>query len=127
MSEAVLRSFRNQYVASLPPPYKVMVLPSLPSDADPYSEFSSRVLELKARRKLSAGNQVGSATDDAMHDNHWSRYLWTAAVCATIIIIVAGLIIGYLNPGPVTGVILPIGILLWWLLYKLSDRFDRSA
>ncbi len=127
MSEAVLRLFKEQYVASGPSPYKVTVLPSLPLDAGAYSEFPDRVLEVKARRKLSAADQVVSVTDDAPHAGFWRKCLWIGAVCVTLTIILAGLVIGYLNPGPITGVILPIGVTLWWLLYKLADRFDRPA
>jgi hypothetical protein len=55
------------------------------------------------------------------------QWVWTLAVSITVIIILAGLVIGYLKPGPITGAILPIGVTLWWLLYKLADRLDRQA
>jgi hypothetical protein len=38
-------------------------------------------------------------------------------------IIVFGLIVGYLYPGPVTGAILPTGLLLWWMLYEIDWYF----
>jgi hypothetical protein len=55
------------------------------------------------------------------------QWVWTLAVSITIIIILAGLVIGYLKPGPIAGAILPIGITLWWVLYKLADRLDQRA
>jgi hypothetical protein len=29
--------------------------------------------------------------------------------------------------GPITGLILPIGLGMWWFLYKLADRFGQLA
>ncbi len=127
MSGAVLRSFKEQYVARAPLPYKVTVLPGLPLDVGIYSEFPDRVLELKARHKSSAEDQVVPVADDAPHAGFLRKCLWIGAVCVTLMIILTGLVIGYLNPGPITGIILPIGVTLWWLLYKLADRFDRPA
>jgi hypothetical protein len=51
--------------------------------------------------------------------------LWTITISCVAVIVVIGLTIGYLIPGPATGVILPIGLVLWWLLYKLADRFGQ--
>jgi hypothetical protein len=55
------------------------------------------------------------------------EWIWTLAVSITVIIILAGLVIGYLKPGPITGAILPIGVTLWWLLYRLANRLDQQA
>jgi hypothetical protein len=44
---------------------------------------------------------------------------WLGWFCVLIIlIVVAGFVIGLMYPGPITGLILPIGLLLWWLLYQ---------
>lgn len=30
-----------------------------------------------------------------------------------------GAVVGYLYPGPVTGALLPTGLLIWWIVYRL--------
>ncbi len=74
----------------------------------------------------SAADSVAQVMDDVQPKNK-QRWIWTAAVIFVAIIILAGLIIGYLKPGPVAGIILPIGLAMWWILYKLADRFGQLA
>jgi hypothetical protein len=62
------------------------------------------------------------AYDNAKRKRERDGWLWTIAVTGTAGIILVGFIIGYLNPGPVTGIVLPTGLALWWVLYKLADR-----
>jgi hypothetical protein len=125
MSEAVLRS-RTQYFTS-EPHYKITVIPRVTSEAEISAEYATLVLETKRRRKFEATGQESSSVESESHDKEMRRWLWTFAVGVIGAIIVLGLVIGYLEPGPITGLILPIGVLLWWLLYKLAVRLDQAA
>jgi hypothetical protein len=41
-----------------------------------------------------------------------------------ISLLVVGLIVGIVSPGPVTGLLVPLGLTLWWIVYKLADLHD---
>jgi hypothetical protein len=43
------------------------------------------------------------------------------------VLMLVGLIIGFVHPGPVTELLLPIGVALWWLAGSLGRRYDSSA
>jgi hypothetical protein len=120
MSDAVLRA-RNQYVSTIPC-YKVTLLPRHPSEAEFPSDYVNLVLEHKPPRQIQHVHLEQKGVSRKKHE--WA---WILAVSITVVIILVGLVIGYLKPGPITGAVLPIGVTLWWLLYKMADRFDQPA
>jgi hypothetical protein len=102
---------------------RVIVLPTPPSEAETSVTFINLVSEIERRK--------GSYEEPqflAIAPEHGQRdLLWTIAIGCAATIIIVGLIIGYLIPGPITGAILPIGLAIWWLLYKLADRVGWLA
>jgi hypothetical protein len=72
------------------------------------------------RKNTSSGESVTIRREERV-------WMWRLSISITIILILAGLVIGCLKPGPITGAILPIGVTLWWLLYKLANRLDQQA
>jgi hypothetical protein len=98
------------------------LLPRHPSEAELPSDYVNLVLDCKPSRQ--AQHVVAQSATNRRQD---SELVWVIAASITAIIILVGLVIGYLKPGPITGVILPIGVALWWLLYKLADRLDQPA
>jgi hypothetical protein len=75
-----------------------------------------------------------SQTQYLVNDNNLKRagrakneVLLRAIGVLIILMIVVGLILGVLWPGKVTGAILPIAILMWWLLgVELSKYYDKK-
>jgi hypothetical protein len=85
-------------------------------------ELSSAYLDfifMKTGRRIDGKTKTHKGTST---DNGWA---WIAATVLVAGIIVIGLVVGYLNPGPVTGAVLPIGLVLWWLLYRIADHIDQ--
>ncbi len=131
MSEAVLRT-RNQFITAVTgyTGYRVILMPRHPSEVQLPSEYVDLVLDTKLRRKIPPAGQeqeAGLVEESIMHNHGLHEWLWMAAVFVTVMIILVGLVIGYLRPGPITGIILPVGLAMWWLLYKLADRHDQLA
>jgi len=56
----------------------------------------------------------------------YPRWIQVASV-AVAILTISGAVIGFVHPGEVTGAILPIGLVSWWLLTKVIDRRDRRT
>jgi len=50
--------------------------------------------------------------------------LINVASMTVILLAVAGAIIGSIHPGKLTGLLLPIALTLWWLLYKVIRRAE---
>lgn len=61
-----------------------------------------------------------------MKENPFIHALRAVAYFAGALILI-GLVIGFLDPGPLTGALLPIGLGLWWLVGFLGRRCDPSA
>jgi hypothetical protein len=49
-----------------------------------------------------------------------------ALAAIAILLIVVGLIVGYALPGPITGLLLPVGLTLWFLVGHLARREDSK-
>ncbi len=79
-----------------------------------YLDFMS----MKTGRRIDGKRKTYKGTSA---DNGW---VWIVATVLVAGIIVIGLVAGYLNPGPVPGAILPIGLVLWWLLYRIADNIS---
>lgn len=47
-----------------------------------------------------------------------------ALALIALILIVGGLIVGYAIPGPITGLLLPLGLTLWFLVGRYARRND---
>jgi hypothetical protein len=129
MSEAVLRA-RNQYVTAHTG-YKVTLLPRHPSEAELPSDYVNLVLESKPPRPAQHSHQeqeLSTSKAESVMGRHDKReWAWVIAISVTAMIILVGLAIGYLRPGPITGAILPFGVAMWWLLYKLADHLDQPT
>jgi|SRR5271165_4615733 len=121
MSEAVLRARYSSYVPD-PRRRKMIQLPKMPKDIEMSSEYM--VMRVYQSKHVSVDHDKNTRAQDIPNGNGW---LWVVAGSIIAAIIVLGIVIGYLEPGPFTGVILPIGLGLWWLLYKLSDSINRTG
>jgi hypothetical protein len=97
---------------------KVVTLPDYPRKRVPLNDDEIVVNKTFHPRKL-------WVFDTVEHKRSRDGWFWLIAVTVTAGIILVGFIIGYLNPGPVTGLVLPTGLAMWWLLYKLADRYDQ--
>lgn len=127
MSEAVLRA-RNQNIPAMIS-HKEILVPRQPSEAEIRTDYIDLVLDIKSLHKIPGACKEQkvrvSVAENIAHKRDERGWLWMAAIVITAMIIVLGLVIGYLKPGPITGVILPIGLALWWILYRLADHFDQ--
>ena len=90
-------------------------------------EVPNAYIELIATKtgRRARGDEGQPSNSEGQSSN--SEWLWTAATLTISGIIVIGAVVGYLIPGPMTGIILPIGIGLWWLLYKVADHADQRT
>lgn len=127
MSEAVLRAQQSSYLTDIR--YrKVIPLPQLPKDVEISPEYINLMVERKSLHAFTGASQGHSGTANSaekiLEDNR-KGWLWVAAVSIAAIIIIVGFVLGYLIPGPLTGIILPIGMFLWWLIYKLARHYDQ--
>lgn len=85
--------------------------PILEARPDPIDEAKFLSREYEAKKK------------NVEHQRQW---IWVSVAVIVGITIVVGLVLGYLAPGPRTGAILPIGLVCWWILYKLAEQFDSN-
>lgn len=53
------------------------------------------------------------------------RLNWLAF--ASVLLMVAGLVMGILRPGNAAGVLLPIGLAIWWLIGAYARNRDRRS
>jgi hypothetical protein len=123
----VSHSFRDYYYRpARSGEYKPVQLPTYPSEAALPSE--SFIEETKRRLKHSEDSQLRASrsSEGVVNERHQYRWLWMFALIVTSGVIILGLVIGYLKPSPLTGAILPVGLAMWWGLYKLADRLERS-
>ena len=51
--------------------------------------------------------------------------LQIASVVAAALVLI-GLVVGIADPGPVTGIFLPLGLFMWWMVGKFATRHDAS-
>jgi len=129
MSEAVLRA-RKQNIPTMIN-RKVIVIPRRPSEAEIGPDYIDLVFNTKSPHKIPDSCQEqetrASVAENVAYKLDGHRWLWAVAILITATIILLGLVVGYLKPGPVTGVILPTGLTLWWLLYKVANHFDHLS
>ncbi len=121
MSEAVLKARYSSYVPD-PRRRKMIQFPLLPKDIEMSSEYMAMVVY---QVKHTAAYQEKETRTQSVQRDSGSGWPWIVAGAITFAIIIVGIIVGYLDPGPISGVILPIGLGMWWLLYKLYDRLHR--
>jgi hypothetical protein len=114
MSQAVLR-LRNQYIVEPALPIETAAEKKVLREVDLPSAYIELMYE-KAKASASDPNQYARKPN--------LSGIFVAAIIGTAFIIIGGLVVGYLWPGP-AGIILPVGLGLWWLLYKLADRYDQ--
>jgi hypothetical protein len=134
MSTAVLR-IRNPNGSSepisYPPKAKAQetemqdILRTL-SDGEPPGAYA--YLEAITAKSTAKAQRDEDHSSKGESNSNSSGNKWLLAAAAIVIgLIVIGAVVGYLYPGPGTGIILPVGIGLWWLLYKIADRADQRA
>ena len=119
MSAAVLE--RRRRVAQIHPE-RVLSVPDLPFEAELLlADSFSRVRDRKPAR------MDRSPASDDHHQATEGEWAWRVGTTIVALLIVVGLVVGYMRPGPITGIILPIGLLGWWVLYKLADLQEKQS
>ncbi len=77
--------------------------------------------------KIDNAPVFGSALHTSFTDSEHKYSVGLQALAVTaLILIIFGLIIGYLKPGPFTGLALPAGLTLWVLLGHLARESGAS-
>ncbi len=61
------------------------------------------------------------------HEEGWLTAGLQAIATLSMALMVVGLIVGFIYPGPVMGILLPIGLVLWVLAGAVARRFEFSA
>src|SRR5262245_34725396 len=73
------------------------------------------------------GVGAGSAAQETEPSTDRLRAATQGIAGLSIALMMVGLIVGFIYPGPITGALLPIGLLLWVLVGVYARRFDSSA
>jgi hypothetical protein len=56
-------------------------------------------------------------------------YPLSMRIASTVVVLVTifGALIGYIYPGPFIGTLFPLGVTLWWILYRIILRHDARV